>query len=341
MKDEAHPEGEVRDVGLRITVFNEVDQTTTDLLFNRFPVRVGRNRLNDLVLNHAYVSQWHAVIGFDTSKLSVAQVGSTNSVLVGDRKLQPNEEVALAGGETISIRPFALHVQAVSLPPSFRQPAQPAAAPSTFPAPPPEGVPPIRALEDTALRELDSLCQRFLGQTLNAPGDVALFVARIEEILDVFLRCFVALQKGQQQFQQAVDIRVLGRHDNPVEQAASSAHLAGALFSLVELDAPRQLENAFKNVMIHQVALLTGLMAGVRSLLEKLSPEAITTIAEEEHRVASVRALWQTYQRVHGDLAEEDAETFETIFGPQFAKAYSALTGEQPERSPRRKARKR
>jgi len=340
MKDEA-PEEAIGEVGLRISVFNEVDQTTTDLLFSRFPVRVGRNRLNDLVLNHAYVSQWHAVIGFDKNKLSIAQVGSTNSVIVGDRKLQPSEEMALTGGEAISIRPFALQVQAVSLPPSFRHPAPAPAAPVAFPAPPPEGVPPVRALEETALRELDSLCRRFLGQALNAPGDVALFVARLEETLDVFLRCFVALQKGQQQFQQAVDIRLLGRHDNPVDQASSSTDLAAALFSLVELDAPKQLENAFKNMMIHQVALLTGLMAGVRSLLEKLSPQTITALAEEEHRLVSARVLWQIYERVHGDLAEEDAETFETIFGPQFAKAYTALTGEQPARKRGRKARKR
>jgi len=320
---------ELEDIGLRITVFNEEDQTTTDLLFNRSPVRIGRNRLNELVLNHNFISQWHAIIGFAQDSLTVVRVSGTNSVLVGDYKLQPSEEVTLDGSEVIRVKPFALHLQMVALPPNFRRASEGVALASTIAAPPAQDSGgSLRGLEQTALAELDSLSRRVLGMTLDEPGNLALFVARLEEVVEVFLRCFVALQKGQQQFQQATDIKVLGRR-NPIEQASTTAELISALFSLVDLQATQHLENSFKNIMIHQVALLTGLMAGVRSLLEKLSPEAIAKAASEEHRIVGVRTLWQTYQRIHSDLAEEDAETFETIFGPQFAKAYSALVGEK------------
>jgi predicted component of type VI protein secretion system len=328
MHGNAQLDPELEDIGLRITVFNEEDQSTTDLLFNRSPVRIGRNHLNELVLNHSYISQWHAIIGFAKSSLTVVRVSGTNSVLVNEYKLLPNEEVALAGSEVIRLRPFALHLQMVTLPPNFRQAAEaPVSLAPTLAVAVPDGGP-LRTLEQTALAELDSLSRRVLGRTMDEPGNLALFVARLEEVVEVFLRCFVALQKGQQQFQEATDIKVLGRR-NPIERASSTAELSSALFSLVDLEAMRHLENAYKNIMIHQVALLTGLMAGVRSLLGKLSPEAVAKEAGKEHRKPGIRALWQTYQRIHADLAEEDAETFETIFGPQFAKAYSALVGEK------------
>jgi type VI secretion system protein ImpI len=81
--------------------------------------------------------------------------------------------------------------------------------------------------------------------------------------------------------------------------------------------------------MLHQVAVINGLMAGVQSLLGRLSPKAIAEEAASGHRSPSVKVLWETYERMHGDLAEEDSETFETVFGPQFGRAYANLVGKR------------
>jgi type VI secretion system protein ImpI len=217
----------------------------------------------------------------------------------------------------------------VALPPHFREaqatPLHPLELPNTHGG----IVPAQRVLEQTALKGMDGLSRKFLGHPQGSGEDLAFFTARIEEVLDVFLRCFLALQKGQQQFQRTMDIKVLGAGDDNLGRATTTAELAAALFALADGDATRRLENYFKNIMIHQVALLNGLMAGVRSLLAKLSPKAITKEAGKSHRLSGVRALWETYERIHGDLAEEDDETFETIFGPQFAKAYSDLVGDK------------
>ena len=93
---------------LRIGIYNEFDGQRSDLVFNKFPVRIGRNSKNDLVLAHEYVSQWHAVIGFVNGQLSIVQVGSSNSVRVSGRKLMPNELLALHGDEEIRVVPFQL-----------------------------------------------------------------------------------------------------------------------------------------------------------------------------------------------------------------------------------------
>lgn len=93
---------------LRVEIYNEFDGQRSEMSFSQFPVRLGRNRRNDLVLLHEYVSQWHAVIGFVNGQLSIVQVGSSNSARVNGGKLVPNEVQPLHGGEEIRVVPFQL-----------------------------------------------------------------------------------------------------------------------------------------------------------------------------------------------------------------------------------------
>jgi predicted component of type VI protein secretion system len=273
------------------------------------------------VLNHPYVSQWHAVLGLVGDQLSVTQVGSSNSVQLGERKLRPNEEVLLPVGEPIRIVPFVLYVQPIALPSKTPASAEHPAITAT------EDGSDLAALERMALRIVDRLAQRFVGHELQTPQEMAAFANRLERTLSVFLRYFVALQKGQEQFRQALEIKILRR--SAVEETGDANDLAAMLFGEGADEAISGLEQAFKNIMLHQVALINGLMAGVRSLLGRLSPKTIAEEAAAEHRSPGVKARWETYERIHRDLAEEDTETFETIFGRQFGRAYSNLVGKK------------
>jgi type VI secretion system protein ImpI len=82
--------------------------------------------------------------------------------------------------------------------------------------------------------------------------------------------------------------------------------------------------------MIHQVALLDGVMQGVRALLEELSPENIEkTLDEREPRgplglhlsMGRYKAIWETYRERFEQLSEEK-QAFSHIFGPEFTDAY-------------------
>lgn len=307
------------EAGLRITVHDEIDGKTTDLLFNEFPIRVGRSKMNDLVLSHQYVSQWHAVIGFEAGELSITQVGRSNSVRVGDRKLEPGEALVLAGGEEIRLIPFTLHFQVVALPPHLQSKQPPKMTIS-----PVAGMD-AKAFDQTASRVIDQLSMRFMGRTAATPEEIAEFGSRIEQTLDVFTASFVALQMGQHQFRQSLDIKALGHTDNPVKRAQDGAELASLLLSFNEQDIAVSLEQAFKDIMIHQVALLNGLMAGVENLVAKLSPKTVAAQASKQHRSPSWRHLWQTFEKIHKDLSEEDAATFDTVFGRRFGEAYSTM----------------
>ncbi len=49
-------------LALSVRVTNTQDGTVLDRIFDRFPVRIGRSGLNDLVLDFGFVSNFHAAI---------------------------------------------------------------------------------------------------------------------------------------------------------------------------------------------------------------------------------------------------------------------------------------
>ncbi|MCA9671334.1 MAG: FHA domain-containing protein [Myxococcales bacterium] len=319
-------------VGLRITVYSEVDGTTTDLLFQQFPIRIGRNPLNELVLAHQYISQWHAVIGFSGGALSIIQVGSSNSVMVNDYRMQASEEIGLAGNEVVRLVPFSLHLQVLELPGAYsaRQGSWRNESFGTRDASVSMSVPQQESAEQVALRVIDRLSQRLVGQPMQDPRQIAVFGRQLERVLEVFLRCFVALQKGQEQFKAALDLPALGDEQvGLIDQARDGVELGALLLSGQAPNAANALEQAFKDIMVHQVALLNGLMAGVRTLLARISPQAVHKEASKERRSPNWRLLFETYEQMHQDLSEEGNEAFETIFGRQFGKAYTMLVGKK------------
>ena len=170
----------------------------------------------------------------------------------------------------------------------------------------------------------------------NDPTKVLGFARRIRDSMDVFLKCFVSLRDGYQEFEAEVLRKErFEQQGNMVGAAKDHRELSRVLFAA---DANsqvtcHQLHEVFVEVMTHQVALLNGVMEGVKQLLEKLSPEAIEKKYEGKGKRGGLfsnkyEGLWETYQTVHGDYRGEDKETFLIIFGPQFSRAYAATTGE-------------
>jgi type VI secretion system protein ImpI len=350
------------EIGVQVLVYGERDGSTSEHLFGHFPVRIGRvSDQNDLVLNHQYISGRHAEIRLVDQNLTIVQVGRSNSVLVDDRRLAPNEEVRLTGSEIIRAVPFRLTLKLVSLPeeqlpprrrsppqtdliaplgsegpiavektdadPTIKAPAVPMAPPpvaqaqAQAPAPAPQ-----TELAQSALVVLDRIFTRYTGQPLQRPEEVIAFGERLEQVLQSCMRFFIALQRGQEQFRQELDLKVPSlQATSTVTDAKDADELSAVLLAPGRPDVVQELEGAFQTITIHQVALLSGMMAGVRKLLSRLSPKSVAKEAARQHRSLGPRALWQTFEQIHRDLAEEGNETFETVFGPQFAKAYAKM----------------
>lgn len=69
--------------GLAIRVLDTESQAFEDQTFVRFPIRIGRDKLNDLCVSSPYVSGFHGVIERNGAQLLLRDLGSTNGTVLG------------------------------------------------------------------------------------------------------------------------------------------------------------------------------------------------------------------------------------------------------------------
>lgn len=186
----------------------------------------------------------------------------------------------------------------------------------------------------TGLRELAaSLTPRM---TIETTGDVARLVTRLHDAVEVFCRCFIPLREGHAQFVSSFDLQreatQRGQHRSAgyakVEAARTPEEVAAALLDFRDpsQDSAAAIEGIFADLMVHQVALLDGVMQGVRALLDEMSPAAIEQAVESNSTALALtlgrhRALWQEYLARYEELSDEK-QALQRIFGSEFAVAY-------------------
>jgi type VI secretion system protein ImpI len=162
------------------------------------------------------------------------------------------------------------------------------------------------------------------------------FARRLRNSMEVFMKSFVSLRDGYEEFEAEVLRKErFEQAGNKVGAAKDDKELGRALFA-PDSDpegTAHSLHEIYVEVMTHQVALLNGVMEGAKELLDKLSPAAVERAYEAKGKKGGLfsnkyEGLWQEYQTVHSDYTAEDKETFLIIFGPQFSRAYAATTGE-------------
>lgn len=161
-----------------------------------------------------------------------------------------------------------------------------------------------------------------------APADVSKFLSCVEDVLRASAKAFVGLQRGQEQFGNEMGVRTIKEY--------TALHAAGTPENVLKylLDwqsggphRTQELVGVYADLMIHQVALINGIMEGVRSLLARLDP------AEIERGVTSgwptrAAATWKQYSEQYKELVEADRNITAIIFGAEFARAYAEVGGE-------------
>ena len=167
-------------------------------------------------------------------------------------------------------------------------------------------------------------------------ADLEKFLVRAATVLETSARAFVELRKGHTQFGSQMAVRTVGEM-TPLHQAEEPAQVLAYLLD-VQADATARIQEltcAYADIMIHQVALLNGMMEGVRSLLQRLGPERSSA---RRRRTASwagcwpFRAgmLWRRFKARHSEFIEEERQLSAAVFGAEFARAYAQVAGEDP-----------
>lgn len=407
-------------LALKATVLDSQTNESFEHTFERFPVRLGRNQLNDLHVDRPYISQFHASIEVNEGQIWAKDLGSTNGTVYQGQRLLRDQFVNITAAPELTVGPLTIRIELQEIAPAEAVPAMAQASILDVGTPMGEVVLEQRqraiapGQEDPFIRQLTPYIEAYRGAWSNVyrlvyehltrlPGDVRgsylkrllvehpslacetdfqkvtqyygvpayehgeltlplaaqaaltelchtlspetpapddppkllAFARRLRDAMEVFLKCFVSLRDGYQEFETEVLRRErYAEQDNRIGVAKDDKELGLALFSpSANPEASRHLHEVFVEVMTHQVALMNGVMQGVKQLLDQLAPRTIEREYDQRGKRGGLfsnkfEALWKLYETRHGDYSGEDTETFLIIFGPQFAGAYAKTTGE-------------
>lgn len=154
------------------------------------------------------------------------------------------------------------------------------------------------------------------------------FLSCVEDVLRASAKALVELQKGQEQFGAEMGVRTIKEYTALHAAGSSEAVLAYLLdWKAGGTARTQELVGVYADLMIHQVALINGLMEGVRGLLARLSPQEIERGVNAGWATRGA-AVWKRYVEKHQQLTGEDQTLTSVVFGPEFARAYAEVGGE-------------
>jgi len=202
------------------------------------------------------------------------------------------------------------------------------------------GLDPIRAGQP----EMEDWLRRLTEGRFPPPGapvNIALAMERVGEILEVFAQAFIELRRAHERFCRELS---LARYaDDSLLQKTENPHaLLAYLMDPHQDGAGRvtELSRALAEFALHDVGLLGAVVEGARSLLGKLSPQALRTADDPPRDAAAfsqgnavdkpwsfaTRKHWRRYVAQHFEMLQGDRFTRE-LFGREFARRYYVVTG--------------
>ncbi|AKF08815.1 type VI secretion system-associated FHA domain protein [Sandaracinus amylolyticus] len=95
---------------LRVAIHDPRTGVDEEAFFRISPIRIGRNALNDLLLDEPSVSQWHAQLAFDEHHVWFTDVGSSNGSVVDMQRVAAHHAVAVHAETRVEVGPVVLRV---------------------------------------------------------------------------------------------------------------------------------------------------------------------------------------------------------------------------------------
>lgn len=289
---------------IKVQLRNSQSGSETTFEFDQSPIRIGRNALNNLVIEDRFVSQWHGMIRFDDTGVTYFDLGSTNGTRFEGKRLTKNTGISLRGPAPLGISRFELRVTAA-----------PGAQDSTS----------TRIMNwGESRRSSPASAQPLAARSQNSEPDQ---LARYQRILEGFSDAFVALKKGYEEFGAEVGVRPLAGN-TPLHLARTGREVMDHLLAPArDVEAClRDVKAVFADMGIHHIALMEGITQGIRALLESIDPgtQGAQVGAGLFSRSRS-KAMWASYQERLATLIAEDAALHAEIFGVEFARAYASV----------------
>lgn len=118
--------------------------------------------------------------------------------------------------------------------------------------------------------------------------------------------------------------------NNPLKFSISPEQAIEALVrpatqGYLESDAAAQ--QAMNDIKAHEIAMMTGMEAALKSLLARLDPETLADTLDDGgvsgiFKGSKKAQYWEIYEKAYAKISQEAEDNFQDVFGKAFAKAY-------------------
>ena len=184
------------------------------------------------------------------------------------------------------------------------------------------------ASSDQGAAEASSTVTNFAAHVLNTvrppanADEQSAFLARIADVLQTTAQAFIEIRNVQARFGEEMGVRTI--------REFTQLHAAGDARAVLDYlldwrsggrERTAQLSGVYSDFMLHQVALINGVVEGVQSLMDQFRP------AEIERGVGGLSksaAAWKKYTERYTEEIEERGISA-LVFGEEFARAYAEV----------------
>lgn len=193
-----------------------------------------------------------------------------------------------------------------------------------------------------AARLLGAFVQSYLpaSAAVQTQEETERFLGKLAETLEAYSRSYVEMRKGFEEFGKQMGVRTV-HGDGTLQRARDGRQVLAYLLDPAQQGRAAELQGAFADLMVHEVALVSGIAEGAKAMLSSLSPEAVASEAPGGIWPTRAQSLWKTYEARFHELFDEEGAISEALFGKEFARAYGTIAGRgEPEgggKPPRRR----
>jgi type VI secretion system protein len=121
------------------------------------------------------------------------------------------------------------------------------------------------------------------------------------------------------------------RNNNPFKVAPSAEEVMSIILGPSRpgyMPGPRAVQEGFRDVKAHELALMAGMQAAAAALLRQFDPQSLTQRLDKTSLLRSLvpgarkAKYWETYEQQYRQIVGEVSESVRGIFGRAFAQAY-------------------
>ncbi|WP_209426236.1 type VI secretion system-associated FHA domain protein TagH [Pararhodobacter sp. SW119] len=223
-------------------------------------------------------------------------------------------------------------------PPRTSAPAAPPPAATPRPTPPasPEPPPAARGDEAAARAFLAALGAEDLGiPDAELEATMARLGATMRVMIEGLREVLMTRSSIKSEFR-IEQTRISAGGNNPLKFSVSPDQAIEAMVrprAKGYLAAQAATEQALDDIKAHEVAMVTGMEAALRGILQRLDPATLAGKIEAGGGISRLlkgkKALyWETYEKMYAEISDQATNDFHEIFSREFANAY----GEQLEK---------